>query len=244
MKVWEFILAMLISSIVVFAEPSPKVVYNAYIDYPSRHDYRIEIFTFPSGLISRIATYSGEPLAKTEEMMITEKQGNAFGEDKFQKSVKSISLVRRGDSIAFTKTLANTDNRSKTTERKTIRLRSKAGVIFEDGIVRCLLADTGELRIEPLRGKDDPIVIRENSIYQDGWYRSDWKKEAGNIVIHDYTTMEIPGDWIDNGGGVFVAHDLFSDDPAINVMNYSIIGAYMDARTFLPLLFGLKTGSY
>jgi hypothetical protein len=239
-----FVSALLGGLLEAFAEPMPRVVYKGYIEYPGRHEYRIEVFTSPSGLISRLVTYSGEPVTKNEEMVISGKDNDIYGEDKFQQSIKRITIARRGDSVSFVSSLENAETHKKSSSQKTIRLRPKSGVLFDDGAVQCTLTDSGDFRIEPKKGVDDPIIIRLNSIYQDGWYRSDWKAEHGQIVVREYTTMEIPGDWMPNGGGEFVGQALFSDDLAINVINYYIIGAYIDSRVFLPSIFGLKTGSY
>lgn len=241
-KLFGFIL--LLGMFDAFAEPVPRLVYKGYIEYPSRHEYRLEIFTSPSGLISRLATYSGEPAIKNEEMIISEIANVVSGEDNFQQSVKKITLTRRGDSMALNSSLENFETRKKSSSRNTIRLHPQEGVLFEDDQVRCVSANLGDFRIEPKKGDDDPIVVRLNTIFQDGWYRSDWKTENARITVREYTTMEIPGEWMPNGGGEFIGQYLFSDDLAINVMNYYILSSYIDSRVFLPSIFGLKTGSF
>jgi hypothetical protein len=239
-----FVFALLFGMLEAYAEPMPRAVYKGYIEYPSRHEYRIDIFTSPSGLISRIATYSGEPVIKNEEMVISEKANVVYGEDMFQQSVKKITLTRHGDSIELICSLENAEARKKSSSHNRIRLRPKAGVLFEDDEVQCVLMNLSDFRIEPKKGADDPIVVRLNEIYQDGWYRSDWKAEHDRIVVREFTTMEIPGEWMPNGGGEYIGQALFSDDLAVNVMNYYILSLYIDSRVFLPSIFGLKTGSY
>jgi hypothetical protein len=244
MKCLLLCIVLFILCVCASAEIGPTLVFSGYIDYPAKHEYRIEIFTYPDGLISRVVTFSGEPQSKFEEMLISRKDKQIDGVDQFQKNLRTFRM----DILAGTMNLIieneNIDTRKKTRVTNIIRIRPGENVLFDDDAKKVLLLPAGTLRIESKSKKDDAIVVRGNQIFDDGWYRSDWKQEGTKTTIHEFTTMEIPGDWISDGGGVFTGTSLNTKDLVMNIVNYYILDIYLERRIFLPWLFGLKTGSY
>jgi hypothetical protein len=240
---WLTVVGILLVAAFAEAQPQPTLVFDGYIDYPARHDYRIEIYSHATGLISRIVTYSGVPLAKYEEMVVSARPNGASGIDRLKETVKTIELTRSADSVNLVYVTENTGKHTRTEVAKTARIAPEKDLLFEDDDKRFRLERTMTFRVES-KNSDDQVVIRENKIFDDGWYRSDWKKEEDKTIIQEYTTMEIQGDWITDGGGVFTGKSLYVTDPAINIMNYYILDAYLQRRIFLPFIFGLKTGSY
>jgi hypothetical protein len=226
------------------AETSPTLVFSGYIEYPARHDYRIEVFTYPTGLISRIVTLSGDPQMKSEEMTILKREDRISGVDQFQKNLRTFEMAIRGGEIHLVIANEDLDTRRKKQVTNTIRVRPGENILFDDDAKVFSLLPTGTLRIEAKAKKDDAIVVRENQIFDDGWYRADWKREGPRTTIREYTTMEVPGDWISDGGGVFTGATLNTDELITNIMNYYILDIYLGRLIFLPWIFGLKTGSY
>lgn len=162
----------------------------------------------------------------------------------FQKNRKTIAISREADIIHISITSENSGTGKKDIRRIEARLRPGPGILFEDGDSAYRLGDDGVFTADPKKKEDDSLIIRRNQIFLDGWYRSDWKRDAKKAEIKEFTTMEIPGDWMDDGGGVFSVMRLASDDLRTNVMNFYLIDSYTRSWIFLPFLFGLKTGSY
>jgi hypothetical protein len=237
-------IALLFAVSFASAQLSPDLVFTGYIDYPARHDYRIELYAFPSGLISKVITLSGEPQEKTEELVITQNDSRIVGIDKFQQNIKTIEIIKGAGSIRIIIENENTISHKKS--RKTINVIRKQDkdLIFEDNEKLFLLQDDGTFRIEAKANHKDAVVVRGNQIFDDGWFRSDWKRDGDKISIKDFTTMEIPGDWITNGGGEMRGGFISAIELEVRIINYYILNNYLDVRTFIPPVFGLRTGSY
>lgn len=226
------------------AEGVPALVFSGYIDYPDRHDYRIEVSLFPSGLISRVTTFAGEPLAKYEEMEVSIIGNGARATDQFQSNRRTIELKRASATIELTIENEDIEAHAKKKKAATIKLLPRNGVLFEDDEKAFSIPSKGTMRIDLKEDKEASVLISKNRISVDGWYRSDWKSVGKRIVIREYTTMEKPGDWMDDGGGAFTGGGLNCGDLATNVMNYYLLDAYLNRHIFLPFIFGLNTGAY
>jgi len=243
MKRWLLLAALTGLALRSFAEDAPTLVFSGYIDYPDRHDYRIEIFTHPSGLISRVATYAGDTLRKSEEMTIAQGAASVTGIDRFQENLRTVEMLKTDGTIRLVVVNEDLRTRKKNQRTKTIRLSPAPSVLFADEEKTFSILPSGELRIEAAGDKDDTILVRGNQILNDGWYRSDWKRSGEKTVVQEYTTMETPGDWITDGGGSFTGVPLYTGDPATDAMNYYILDIYLGRPVFLPMIFGLETGS-
>jgi hypothetical protein len=243
MKSWMVSLAVLCLASVSSGNAAPTLIFSGYIDYPARHDYRIEVSTYPSGIISRIATFSGEMQKLSEELTLTESGGRVLGIDRFQQNIMRLNIASGGNAISIAIENQDIISKKKTEAKKSVQIRQGKDILFEDEDKRAVLLSTGEFRIESKSDKEDIIVVRGNQIFNDGWYKSDWSREGGKTVVKEYTTMEIPGDWISDGGGVFSGNGICALDPVVNIINYYILQAYTERPIFIPFIFGLKTGS-
>jgi hypothetical protein len=225
------------------AYAAPALVFSGYIDYPARRDYRIEVSTYPSGLISRVATYSGSPQSLHEEMTVSQDARGITGADRFQRNLKSLEFVVEGDTIRYAIENENLDTGKKARSESAIKLRPAKDVLFVDEAREVSLRSDGILRIASKGGEAGEVIVRGNQILDDGWYRSDWKRVGDRTIVQEFTTMEIPGDWMSDGGGFFTGRSLYTGDPVIDAVNFYIVDAYLRRHIFLPFLFGLKTGS-
>jgi hypothetical protein len=244
MKVRASYVTIVLSLSVRFAAADPSLVFSGYIDYPAHHDYRIEIVTYPSGLISRITTYAGELLERYEEMIITKEQGKIRGIDKFQNNLRTIEFLEGDGSLQFSVVDEDLNSHNKSQTKHNIQFHPGKETLFEDEGKRYLLFADGTLRIESKKANGEAVIVRDNQIFDDGWYRSDWKKSGVKTIVKEYTTMEIPGDWVTSGGGEFTGGALNTAEPISKIENFYILDTYLGRHIFLPFIFGLKTGSY
>jgi hypothetical protein len=240
----RIIISLLVSSctLLSWAQGAPALVYEGRSDLPGAIPYRVEIFTHPDGLVSRIEISAGSPLSQECLVSVTESGGRIIGEIKGPGREGSISIVEDGMAIdcdfadRSTATGRNEDMKHK------LLLLPRRGVLFEDGTRQFSLAANNEFR---LVDSNTGLPIQEsakNVISYNGSRRIEYKRIGESVKVAEFATI---GDDAAPIREATVTGDLVSASTvSLKICNYLILDFLCSSPLFVPFVFGLRTGSY
>jgi hypothetical protein len=244
MKKMGSILVMLIISLFSFAE-TPMLVFNGYINYHIRHDFQFNIYCYANGYIHSTDTFEGESGKRFQHTEITriekEKVTGVYTSENYK---LDFEFSVYDDAIYLNKISEDLKTKRRNYELVTIYISPQKDVLFEDDKRRFIKVSENEYCMVSKEYENSILRISGNKMEDDGWYRVDWAKDGQTSVFKDYIAMDTPYEMMQEGGGTFIDHGLSTSDLVINVINFYVIGLCISDKTFLPIVFGIPTGSY
>jgi hypothetical protein len=239
-------IVFLVACSCLFAQIKPTLVFDGVNGYPSGSKYRIEIFVAGDGMISDIKAYSEDSRDAVEVTHVEKKQNKITSVSVSEKSRNTFTFIIKPNKIQQQYIYFDIKNNKIFDQgTSTVLIAPRKGVLFETDERVFQKTKDYEFQIIDKATGDSLYKFKGNLVYNEGWYKADWKTVGNTTQVNEYVTMERYSDWVDAGSGTFTGDRFKSATLLDSVINFCILDAvYTNNETFIPFIFGLKTGTY
>jgi hypothetical protein len=211
---------------------------------PGVNDYKIELYTYPDGLISRALHYTG-PATRPDlsVSVVNNNNGEVRGIIEDTGIRERFSLSERGKDLVVELESKDSAGATKSVKRN-ILLLPGGGALFEDESGRFFITEDREFCFaDKASGRYIHKSIK-NELLFDRRYKAEFRRQGDNTEATVYSKTGKAGELLSSGSLLISGKLPPVATVDVRIKNYIILRQAFDNPLLIPFVFGLDTGSY